>query len=73
MAADDPELATFEGLGRSGLADVRVLPDVGCEAVARLVHAKVAEIVAAATEGRAWVESVEVMEHGGNSALFSLA
>lgn len=73
VAADDPELAAFERLGRDGLADVRVLPDVGCEAVARMVHAKVTDLVTQATGGRAWVESVEVMEHGGNSALYALA
>ncbi len=72
VAADDPDLATFEGLDRAGLADIRVIPDVGCEAVARMVHHKVSALIAEATQGRAWVESVEVMEHGGNSALYAL-
>ena len=71
VAADDPEREHLEALGRLGLADVRLLPAVGCEATARLVHAKVGEMVAAGTQGRVWLESVEVREHGGNSALFS--
>ncbi len=71
VAADDPERERLVELGRLGLADVRVLPGVGCEATARLVHGKVAEMVEAGTQGRVWLESVEVREHGGNSALYS--
>ena len=71
VAADDPERERLAELGRLGLADVRVLPAVGCEATARLVHGKVAEMVEAGTQGRVWLESVEVREHGGNSALYS--
>ena len=71
VAADDPERERLEELGRLGLADVRLLPSVGCEATARLVHAKVGEMVEAGTQGRVWLESVEVREHGGNSALYS--
>ena len=71
VAADDPERERLAELGRLGLADVRVLPAVGCEATARLVHGKVGEMVEAGTQGRVWLESVEVREHGGNSALYS--
>ncbi len=70
VAADDPELAAIEALGRAGLADVRVVPDVGCEATAAHVHAEVSRIVEEMTAGRAWLESVEVSEHGGNSAIY---
>ena len=72
VAADDPERERFEELGRLGLADVRIMPAVGCEATARVVHDKVAGIVHDATAARVWLESVEVREHGGNSALYSL-
>ena len=72
VAADDPERERLEELGRLGLADVRVVPAVGCEATARFVHDKVAGIVRDATAARVWLESVEVREHGGNSALYSL-
>ena len=71
VAVDDPERERLAELGRLGLADVRVLPAVGCEATARLVHGKVGEMVEAGTQGRVWLESVEVREHGGNSALYS--
>ncbi len=71
VAADDPERPRLEALGEMGLADVRIMPAVGCEAMAQFVHAKVQGIVEDATVGRVWLESVEVREHGGNSALYS--
>ena len=73
VAEDDPERAALERLAAAGLADVRVLPAVGCEALAHLVYLRVNEMVDKQTEGRVWVDSVEVREHGGNSALYSLA
>ena len=62
VAADDPERGHLEELGRLGLADVRIMPAVGCEATARFVHAHVGEMVLGATGGRVWLESVEVRE-----------
>ena len=71
VAVDDPERARLEDLGRSGLADVRVVPAVGCEATARLVYARVSGMMHDLSGGRVWLESVEVREHGGNSAIYS--
>ncbi len=73
VAADDPHLAEFERLGVLGLADVRVLPAVGCEAVARHVHQHVGRMIASETGGRVWIESAEVREHSGNSAIYQEA
>lgn len=73
VAEDDPERERFEALGAAGLADIRVLPAVGCEATARFVYLHVNQMIDNHTDGRVWVESVEVSEHGGNSALYSLA
>ncbi len=70
IAEDDPERATLEGLADKGLVALRILPAVGCEATARYVHAYVARFVEDQTSGRVWLESVEVREHGGNSALY---
>jgi 6-pyruvoyltetrahydropterin/6-carboxytetrahydropterin synthase len=53
-----------------GLMNLRILPAVGCEETARYVHMHVGRIVKADTGGRVWVESVEVSEHGGNSAIY---
>ena len=46
---------------------------LGCEAVAQHVFAHVAARVAAETNGRVWLESVEVREHSGNSAIYEEA
>jgi 6-pyruvoyltetrahydropterin/6-carboxytetrahydropterin synthase len=70
VAADDPQMAEFERLANIGLMNLRVLPAVGCEEVARYVHTQVGKMVKADTNGRVWVESVEVREHSGNSAIF---
>ena len=69
VAADDPERARFEDMDRAGLVMLRVLPFVGCEAIARHTLDAVESLVRLETGGRAWVESVEVSEHGGNSAI----
>ena len=71
VAEDDPERSRLEELGHAGLADIRILPDVGCEATARFVYERVNEIIDKQSGGRVWVESVEVREHSGNSAIFS--
>lgn len=73
VAEDDPALCHFGSLAEQGLIELRVVPAVGCEATARLVFERVAEFVAEQTDGRVWLESVEVREHGGNSALYSPA
>ena len=38
--------------------------------VARYVHSQVGKMVKADTDGRVWVELVEVREHSGNSAIY---
>jgi len=49
---------------------LRILPAVGCEAVARYVFTHVGKMIRGDTQGRVWVESVEVREHSGNSAIY---
>jgi 6-pyruvoyltetrahydropterin/6-carboxytetrahydropterin synthase len=70
VAEDDPHLATFKQLEVSGLANMRILPAVGCEAVAKYVFDHVAEQIRRETNARVWLESVEVREHAGNSAIY---
>ncbi len=70
VAADDPHLELLLGLQTAGLAAVRVLPSVGCEAVAKHVFDYVATYVGNESHDRVWLESVEVREHGGNSAIY---
>ena len=71
VAEDDPELPRFELLARDGLIDLRVLPATGCEAKARYTFDHVASFIEKASSSRVWLESVEVMEHSGNSAIYT--
>ena len=71
VAADDPELGEFERLAERGLVALRVLPAVGCEAIARIAFGHVAQFVAEATGRRVRLERVEVSEHSGNCASYS--
>ena len=70
VAEDDPELDVFRGLHRSQLVSLRILPAVGCEAVAKYTFDYVSSYVTDQTSDRVWLESVEVSEHGGNSAIY---
>ena len=70
VATDDPQIGAFEHMAGLGLMSLRIVPSVGCEEVARFVFNQVGKMVKAATDGRVWVESVEVREHSGNSAIY---
>lgn len=70
VAEDDPDLPDFKQLEAKGLVALRVLSKVGCEATAEHVFRHVARFVMEQTAGRVWLETVEVSEHGGNSALY---
>jgi 6-pyruvoyltetrahydropterin/6-carboxytetrahydropterin synthase len=73
VAADDPELATFEELDKKGIIQLRVFEKgVGIERAAELVHSMSDSYVKSLTNGRCWVEKVEVFEHEDNSATFSV-
>ena len=68
VAEDDPDIERFKQLDEHGLIALRVVPAVGCEALACIVFDQVTQVVAEATGRRVWLEQVEVREHGGNSA-----
>jgi 6-pyruvoyltetrahydropterin/6-carboxytetrahydropterin synthase len=71
VAQDDPELDTIASLAGLGIADVIVLPMVGCEAFAFYVYNHVyAWLTEIGQEGRVQIVSVKVSEHAGNSAVF---
>jgi|SRR5215207_5878540 len=71
VAEDDPELPRFEALARDDLISLRVVPATGCEATARYTFDYVSKFVFDVSGGRVWLESVEVSEHGGNSATYT--
>ena len=72
-AQDDPDLAAFRVLETQGLAQLRVLDAVGCEAFAALAHEWASDFLARETGGRVVCEAVEVSEHPGNAGSFTPA
>ena len=73
VASDDPHRQKFESLARDGLVDLRLLPAVGCEATAKITFDHVSHYVSTKTDGRVWLESVQVREHSGNSAIYEVS
>jgi 6-pyruvoyltetrahydropterin/6-carboxytetrahydropterin synthase len=70
VAADDPALEHFYALHDAKLADIRVLPAVGCEAFARLAWGLASLNLEINGITHARVISCEVAEHAGNSAIY---
>ena len=70
IAEDDPELDTFKELHGKGLANLFTLKGVGCEKFAEHVYNYVSPKVYTDTKGRVSLYSVEVFEHGANSAIY---
>lgn len=71
VAEDDPEIGFFQALHNRGLAQLRVVPATGCEKFAEMIHG--AAEVWLKDNGyapRVRLVSVEVREHGANSAIF---
>ena len=86
IAEDDPHLEVFKqlneikgGFNESGVCDLRIVPAVGCEMFAKLAYDKMAELLITLKEdggdrypvnSSVRVKSVEVFEHGANSATY---
>ena len=69
VAEDDPELERFRELEKNDIVDLRIIPGVGCEKFAEFIYNYVAKIIKDESQGRVWLDSVEVREHGANSAI----
>ena len=65
IAEDDPEVKTFAILQSKGLIDCVIIPNVGCEAFAKYIFDHVSFDIPN-------LKSVEVREHGANSAIYTL-
>jgi 6-pyruvoyltetrahydropterin/6-carboxytetrahydropterin synthase len=71
IAADDPERSALELLAGLGLAQIAIVPATGCEAFAEMIyHSALAWLVGQGQYPRVRVRSVEVCEHGANSAIY---
>ena len=71
VAEDDPQLQTILSLQDRGIAEVVIVPAVGCEKFAELA-AELAqeELKALGIAERVRVVEVECSEHGANSAIY---
>lgn len=71
VARDDPHLPLFMEMDKSGVANVNVVGAVGCEAFAERVYRYVDQwLLQEKHSGRVKLTSVEVREHGANSAIY---
>lgn len=69
VAADDPLLEGFKSLHTAGGCDLRIMDGVGIEKTAEWCLKTADEYCRNITNGRCWVEKVEVWEHEKNSAI----
>jgi len=70
VAEDDPHLPLFIEMNEKAVAEIIVVPATGCEAFARMVFATTEQwLKDAGFSPRAWLVSVEISEHGANSAV----
>lgn len=72
VAEDDPELPILLELEKRGLAEIILVPAVGCEAFAKLIYDYVNKWLGSHPQHseRVYLRSVEVKEHGANSAIY---
>lgn len=66
VAQDDPELNIFHSLVEKGLADLSIVPHVGCEAFAKMIYDHI-------KEEYFYLDCVEVREHEANFARYRRA
>lgn len=72
VARDDPHLPLFMEMDKSGVANVNVVGAVGCEAFAERIYQYVNQwLLQEQHSGRVKLTSVEVREHGANSAIYT--
>lgn len=71
LDANDPLLPLFEELDRQGGLDLRIMPEgTGIERIAKFCYDNMQAFVHNQSNGRVWVDRVEVFEHEDNSAIY---
>jgi|TARA_R110001592_G_scaffold265453_2_gene530965 6-pyruvoyltetrahydropterin/6-carboxytetrahydropterin synthase len=66
----DPMRSELEHLEEIGLAEIRIFDGVGAEKFAEHAFNFAQKLINDKSDGRCWVESCEVAEHGANSAIY---
>lgn len=73
VAADDPHIDWYREAEKRGIAKVILLDNVGCEAFSRVVWELVTTwMIRQGYDDRVICRSVEVREHGANSAIYEV-
>lgn len=70
VADDDPAKELFKSMHENKVADVVILPRVGCEYFAEYAYHMAVAMLKLHLQERIKLVSVEVKEHGANSALY---
>lgn len=77
LASDDPLMTNFVALHNAGGVNINVM-DVskgwgpGIEGSCKFLYDHIQMYINKATEGRVWIESVEIWEHENNSAIYNV-
>jgi len=67
----DPYMESFEGLFGADVLDLRVMDGVGIEKFAEYCFKISNDVILDQSQGRCWVDKVEVFEHENNSAIYT--
>jgi 6-pyruvoyltetrahydropterin/6-carboxytetrahydropterin synthase len=71
VSEDDPQREWYEEGARRGILTPVFIPAVGCEKFAELIYEYTDRwLDETGNKPRVWIDSVEVLEHSGNSAIF---
>ena len=71
VAEDDPHLEGFKNMNEHKIAQLRIVKATGAEKFAEFIFHKLNNFVKDETNERVHVRSVEFMEHGKNTAIYS--
>lgn len=72
VAADDPQLDKFREMRDAGILDLVIVDNVGCEKFAEIAYGFAQNWIKRANlTTNVKIESVEVFEHGANSAIYT--
>lgn len=70
VAADDPLLPLWKDLEKQNGCQLRIMEAVGIEKTAEWCFNVVNDFIKLETNGRCWLDKIEVFEHENNSAIY---
>ena len=70
VAEDDPYLEHFKEMNSNGVIQLRILPNVGCERLAKHLYDKISIFTSLETDNRVKLNKVTIYENDKNSASY---